>query len=102
MQWMKRFFDIKYNGGAYDPMGRRKGQDLFYIMGGNKVAIGGASAGPTAANKAPTKMTAKPIASAAPQHSASTVSNKPVAKPIGSKVTKAGENGDVSKLQQEI
>lgn len=105
LQWMKRFFDIKYNGSGYDPLTRRKGQDLFYILGGNKVAIGGATAGPTAANKAPTKMTtAKPVASSgAPAHSASTVSKggagtvKPV---VASKITK--DTGDVAKLQQEI
>ena len=75
---------------------------MFYILGGNKVAIGGATAGPTAANKAPTKMAAKP-ASGAPVHSASTVSKGPsasTAKPVASKVTK--ESGDVAKLQQEI
>jgi hypothetical protein len=62
------------------------------------VAIGGATAGPTAANKAPTKMAAKP-ASGAPVHSASTVSKGGAAavKPMASKVTKEG--GDVSKLQ---
>ena len=53
---MKRLFDIKYNGQEYDAVGRRKGQDLFYILGGNKVAPGGASAGPTAMNKAPSKI----------------------------------------------
>ena len=25
LQWMKRFFDIKYNGQAYEASGRRKG-----------------------------------------------------------------------------
>jgi RP/EB family microtubule-associated protein len=56
LQWMKRFFDIKYNGQPYDAIGRRKGQDLFYILGGGKVAVGGVSAGPSAGNKAPTKL----------------------------------------------
>lgn len=37
-QWMKAFFDKHYNGEPYDGPGRRKGQDLFYIAGGNKVA----------------------------------------------------------------
>lgn len=59
---MKRFYDIKYNGTPYDAVGRRKGQDLFYILGGNKVAPGGVSAGPSTMNKAPSKIgtTAKP------------------------------------------
>ena len=46
LQWMKRYFDINYNGEPYDAVGRRKGQDLYYIMGGNKVgsAQGGTGA----------------------------------------------------------
>lgn len=97
---MKRFFDIKYNGQPYDPLGRRKGQDLFYILGGNKVAIGGASAGPNAANKAPTKIASKPSGSTPSAGVKATVN--PVAKPVGSKIaTKAGvsDSSDVVKLQ---
>jgi hypothetical protein len=45
MQWLKRYFDINYNGEPYDAVGRRKGQDLYYILGGNKV---GAAQGTTA------------------------------------------------------
>lgn len=104
LQWMKRLFDIKYNGAAYDPVNRRKGQDLFYILGGNKVAIGGATSGPTAANKAPTKMAAKTAVTGPPSHSVSSVSKGPAAgttvKTVASKITK--ESGDVSKLHQEI
>ena len=36
-QWIKRYFDLNYNGEAYDAMSRRKNQDLYYIAGGNKV-----------------------------------------------------------------
>lgn len=36
LQWMKRYFDINYNGEPYDAVGRRKGQDLYYIGSGNK------------------------------------------------------------------
>jgi hypothetical protein len=94
---MKRFFDIKYNGQAYDALGRRKGQDLFYILGGNKVAIGGASAGPNAANKAPTKIAAKPTGSTP---SAGTKAPVTSSKPVASKtVGKASaESSDVAKL----
>ena len=88
LQWMKRFFDIKYNGQPYDAAGRRKGQDLFYILGGGKVAVGGASAGPTAANKAPSKMAPAKTAAAAPVSKA-----KPVASKVGGKVE------DVATLQ---
>lgn len=58
-------------------MGRRKGQDLFYILGGNKVAPGGASAGPTAANKAPSKIGVKPSAAAAHKPATVTTGTKP-------------------------
>lgn len=34
---MKKYFDLNYNGEPYDAVGRRKGQDLFYILGGGKV-----------------------------------------------------------------
>ena len=35
---MKRFHEINFNGEPYDALAKRKGQDLFYIMGGDKVA----------------------------------------------------------------
>ncbi len=35
---MKRFYEINFNGEPYDALAKRKGQDLFYIMGGDKVA----------------------------------------------------------------
>lgn len=38
---MKRYYDINYNGEPYDAVGRRKGQDLFYILGGGKVGGSG-------------------------------------------------------------
>lgn len=38
LQWMKRFYEINFNGEPYDALAKRKGQDLFYIMGGDKVA----------------------------------------------------------------
>ena len=37
-QWVKRYFDLNYSGEPYNALQRRKGQDIFYIMGGNKVA----------------------------------------------------------------
>lgn len=103
LQWMKRFFDIKYNGAPYDAVGRRKGQDLFYILGGNKVAPGGASAGPTTMNKAPSKIatTAKAptsLATGAPKTSGVGI------KPSGASIITSGskgksEPGDAGKLQ---
>lgn len=48
-QWIKRYFDLNYSGEPYNAVERRKGQQLFYIMGGNKVAAppkGGVAAKP--------------------------------------------------------
>jgi len=49
LQWMKRYYDINYNGEPYDALGARKGKDLFYILGGGKVGAktGAASSGPS-------------------------------------------------------
>lgn len=41
---MKRYYDINCSNEGYDAVGRRKGQDLFYILGGGKVG-GTAGAG---------------------------------------------------------
>lgn len=35
---MKRFFDLNYSGEPYNALQRRKGNNIFYIAGGNKVA----------------------------------------------------------------
>jgi microtubule-associated protein, RP/EB family len=97
---MKRFFDIKYNGQPYDSVGRRKGQDLFYILGGNKVALGGASANPSAMNKAPTKIGTTNKVPA----SSTGITAKPVTSSIHSTASKVGkgDSGDAAKLQQEL
>ena len=54
LQWMKRYYDINCNSEPYDAIGRRKGQDLYYILGGEKV--GAAKGG--AVTKMPVKTTA--------------------------------------------
>lgn len=43
LQWLKRYFDLNYNGEPYDAVGRRKGHDLFLIGSGNKPVASGAS-----------------------------------------------------------
>ena len=48
-QWIKRYFDLNYSGEPYNALQRRKGQDIFYIMGGNKVAPPRKGAGGAAA-----------------------------------------------------
>ena len=106
LQWMKRFFDIKYNGAPYDAAGRRKGQDLFYILGGNKVAPGGASANPTAMNKAPSKIGTTTSAKVPPSHTgvpkAAAVGAGKATSMVSSGTKGKDDSGDASKLQQEI
>jgi RP/EB family microtubule-associated protein len=36
-QWIKKYHDIKNTGEDYDAVGRRNGQQMHYILGGNKV-----------------------------------------------------------------
>ena len=55
MQWLKRYFDINYNGDPYDAVGRRKGNDLYYIGSGNKPVTG--KPAPSAGGKKFTKPT---------------------------------------------
>jgi microtubule-associated protein, RP/EB family len=38
MQWLKRYFDLNYNGEPYDAVGRRKGVEFYYIGGGPQKA----------------------------------------------------------------
>jgi hypothetical protein len=70
LQWMKRYHEINYNGEPYDAVGRRKGQDLYYILGGGKIGGTGGAKGavkPKPTTTATTKIGvgAKPKASAA-------------------------------------
>ena len=36
-QWLKKYFELNYSGSPYDAVGKRKGAQLYYIAGGNKV-----------------------------------------------------------------
>ena len=36
-QWLKAYFEKNYNGEEYDALGRRRNQQLHYILGGGKV-----------------------------------------------------------------
>lgn len=72
MQWLKRYFDLNYNGEPYDAVGRRKGQELYLIGIGNKpVGSGPAPAPkkkftkPTGGAEAPKKAFKAPTATAA-------------------------------------
>ena len=57
MQWLKRYFDLNYNGEPYDAVGQRKGNDLFLIGSGNKpVASAPSKAGDVKKNPMKSKM----------------------------------------------
>lgn len=94
---MKRYYDINYNGEPYDAVGRRKGQDLFYILGGGKVAAGGSQ--PHAAPKLQPKTAVKTVggstSAAGPKAGAASKSA------VGG--AKAGvKSGDAGALQSEL
>ena len=36
-QWLKAYFEKNYNGEEYDALGRRRNQQLHYILGGGRV-----------------------------------------------------------------
>lgn len=36
-QWLKKYFELNFSGTPYDAVGKRKGAQLYYIAGGNKV-----------------------------------------------------------------
>jgi len=61
-QWIKKYFELHYSGQEYDPIARRNGQDLHYILGGSKVGAPpkGKSGASTTVNRPPTTTTAKP------------------------------------------
>jgi RP/EB family microtubule-associated protein len=52
-QWLKAFFEKNYNGEPYDAVGRRKGQDLFYLGGTSVPPVKKSEKGPTAISSAP-------------------------------------------------
>lgn len=54
-QWIKKYYELHYSGQDYDPVSRRNGVELYYILGGNKVA-----AMQKAGTKAPVTTAARP------------------------------------------
>jgi hypothetical protein len=77
MQWLKRYFDLNYNGEPYDAVGRRKGQDFYYL-----------GAAPT---KGISKPTTKKPAPTATKTVAAPVKPKPTV--VGVKKADAGGKG---------
>ena len=55
-QWIKKYFELHYSGQDYDPVARRNGQDLYYIMGtGDRNKVN-----PVGANKSAAPKTSQP------------------------------------------
>lgn len=99
LQWMKRYFDINYNGEPYDAVGRRKGQDLYYILGGNKV---GPSQGGSGASAPKQSTGAKSLGVAKPAEKQAAVKAS-----LGAGLKKAmggstAATGDTKALQGEL
>jgi RP/EB family microtubule-associated protein len=92
-QWIKKYFELHYSGQEYDPVARRGGQDLFYILGGNKVAA------PTKAGTKPAGPTTSAIAPAT-QVRPTTATQKP--KPVGVSKIGGGKTGDVEALEKQV
>lgn len=88
-QWIKKYFELHYSGQDYDAVGRRGGQDLHYILGGNKIA------GP-----APSRGAAKPtttVTAARP-----TTASQKQARPTAGAKFGASKSGDVEVLEKQV
>ena len=88
MQWLKRYFDINYNGEPYDAVGRRKGADFFYLGG----------TGVTHKPAAPSKIQKK---TPAPVHKEE-VASKPKPVITGIKKTGAADKENVDKKTEDL
>ena len=88
MQWLKRYFDINYNGEPYDAVGRRKGADFFYLGG----------TGVTHKPAAPSKIQKK---TSAPVHKEE-VASKPKPVITGIKKTGAADKENVDKKTEDL
>ncbi len=97
---MKRFYDINNNGSDYDAVSRRKGQDLFYILGGDKV---GGQPG-TGAKPKPSGLANKgPGLSSGAKSSVGTSKPAVVGKTSAAKGSSGGSNDEeIKQLQSEM
>lgn len=105
MQWLKRYFDLNYNGEPYDAVEKRKGQDLYYIGIGNKPTKGSGVAPPK-------KKFTKPAGSGSGASGSAVVKKtftKPVAAATGAAVGgltggagSAGDKKKITELEGEI
>jgi RP/EB family microtubule-associated protein len=92
-QWLKAYFEKNYNGEPYDALGRRKNQDLHYILGGNKV---GAPSKPSAAASQPAARAAPRAAPSASAAGSSSMTG--LSKPIGGGAASAASAAEIKKL----
>lgn len=95
-QWIKRYFDINYNGEPYDAVERRKGKDLYYIGIGNKPQPVGGPKGSAAAAKKPSYKASAPSA-----HSGSGTKKTTTGSAISGGAG-AASSGKVSELTNEL
>lgn len=99
---MKRFFEINFSGEPYDAVAKRKGQDLFYILGGDKVAKPAAGPVPkqiqpkTFTPKVSTTSQPKTSISASTSHTKSSVGGGVASKKV-STVASAGSDSELTK-----
>lgn len=98
-QWLKAFFEKNHNGENYDAMGRRKNKDLFYIMGGGKIAPPSSQPGskpgaPSGGAPRAAPVTAGPV-------STSNTGPPVVRKQIGSGASSMG-SANTAKLEEQI
>ena len=62
LQWIKRYFDLNYNGAPYDALSRRKNASLYLIAGCGQTNIGAPQ--PTVEHVQPKPLKAAPSQSA--------------------------------------
>jgi hypothetical protein len=81
-QWIKKYHELHDSGAEYDPVARRNGQDLHYILGSTKVALmPKAGTKPAVNNGNPRPPTA---------------TTQPRAKPVAASTNKFGGGGGAS------
>lgn len=90
-QWIKKYFELHYSGQEYDPISRRNGQDLHYILGGNKIS-------------GPVKAGTKPAATTASYNRPATATQKP--RPAGTTAKFGGaaknNSAEVATLEKQV
>lgn len=95
LQWIKRYFDLNYNGAPYDALARRKNATLYLIAGCGQTNIG---APQPVAETAPVQKALRP----APSQSALSGTMAPKKVPLQASPSKDAELQKlVSELEQK-